>query len=288
MMRRIALLFPLLFSFITLNGQTDLNGVWQGVMIKTGGRIDEGTILFTSFSINEKNLDGQTRDEIHNTEYFAVKKIRGSVKGNTIRFSQIALEKNKKAPKTNWCNIDALLTYNDSTGFLEGTYTSLECKNTSGRIILFKTSTVFSTTEESALSHTWFQRFQNDLKKGYNAPVIREKERKEFVFQPIYFDYDKTEIKPEYQAFLKKMIRVVDGHSDLRIKVTGHTDADGSDTYNLDLSKRRAEALIQFFVVNGISRERIEIDFKGEADPIDNNATPEGKQRNRRVDFSFI
>jgi hypothetical protein len=96
MMRRIALLFPLLFSFITLNGQTDLNGVWQGVMIKTGGKIDEGTILFTSFSINEKNLDGQTRDEIHNTEYFAVKKIRGSVKGNTIRFSQIALEKRQK------------------------------------------------------------------------------------------------------------------------------------------------------------------------------------------------
>ncbi len=84
------------------------------------------------------------------------------------------------------------------------------------------------------------------------------------------------------------MIRVVDGHSDLRIKVTGHTDADGSDTYNLDLSKRRAEALIQFFIVNGLSRERIEIDFKGEADPIDDNATPEGKQRNRRVDFSFI
>ena len=288
MMRRLTLLYLLLLSFGKLNGQNDLNGIWQEIMIKTGAKIDDGTILFTSFSITDKNLEGQTRDEIYNTDYFAVKKIRGSVKGNTIRFSQIALEKNKKAPKTHWCNIDALLNYNDSTGFLEGTYTSLECKNTSGRIILFKTNTVFSTTEESPLSHTWFKRFQNDLKKGYNAPFIREKERKEFVFQPIYFDYDKTEIKPEYHAFLKKMIRVVDGHSDLRIKVTGHTDADGSDAYNLDLSKRRAEALIQFFVANGLSRDRIEIDFKGEASPIDNNTTPEGKQRNRRVDFSFI
>jgi outer membrane protein OmpA-like peptidoglycan-associated protein len=288
MMRQIITLLVLILSFNSLNGQVDLNGVWQGIMIKTGAKIEEGTILFTSFTISDKNLEGHTRDEIYNTDFFAVKKIRGSVKGNTIRFSQIAIEKNKKAPKTNWCNIDALLTYNDTTGYLEGTYTSLECKNTSGKIILFKTNTVFSTTEESPLSHTWFKRFQNDLKKGYKAPVIRDKERKEFVFQPIYFDYDKTEIKPEYQAFLKKMIRVVDGHSDLRIKVTGHTDADGSDAYNLDLSKRRAEALIQFFIANGLSRDRIEIDFKGEAAPIDNNTTPEGKQRNRRVDFSFI
>lgn len=84
------------------------------------------------------------------------------------------------------------------------------------------------------------------------------------------------------------MIRVVDGHTDLRIKVTGHTDADGSDEYNIELSKKRAQSLIDFFVANGLSKDRIEIDFKGEKAPIDSNDTPEGKQHNRRVDFSFI
>jgi outer membrane protein OmpA-like peptidoglycan-associated protein len=287
-MRQFSLWLILFWSFNFLNAQTDLNGVWQGIMIKSGSTIDDGTILYTSFNITDKAVEGKTRDEIYNTDFYAVKQIRGSVKGNTIRFSQTVLENNKKAPKSNWCSIDALLTYNDSTGYLEGTYTSLECKNNSGKIILYKTNTVFSTNAESPLSHTWFKRFQNDLKNGYNAPVVREKERKEFVFQPIYFDYDKTEIKPEYHAFLKKMIRIVNGHSDLRIKVTGHTDADGSDAYNLDLSRRRAEALIQFFVANGLSRDRIEIDFKGESAPVDNNSTPEGKKHNRRVDFSFI
>jgi outer membrane protein OmpA-like peptidoglycan-associated protein len=84
------------------------------------------------------------------------------------------------------------------------------------------------------------------------------------------------------------MIRVVDGHTDLRIKVTGHTDADGSDAYNVDLSKKRAQSLIDFFVANGLSKDRIEIDFKGESLPVDSNSTPEGKQHNRRVDFAFI
>jgi outer membrane protein OmpA-like peptidoglycan-associated protein len=84
------------------------------------------------------------------------------------------------------------------------------------------------------------------------------------------------------------MARVVDGHSDLRIKVTSHTDGDGSDAYNIELSKKRAEAIVNHFVSLGLSKDRIVIDFKGEKEPIDNNNTPEGKQKNRRVDFSFI
>jgi outer membrane protein OmpA-like peptidoglycan-associated protein len=108
------------------------------------------------------------------------------------------------------------------------------------------------------------------------------------VFQPIYFDYDQAIIRSEYTDFLKRMIRVVNGHSDLRIKVTGHTDSDGSDAYNVELSKKRAQALIDFFVTNGLSRDKIEVEFKGESAPIDSNKTPQGKQRNRRVDFAFI
>jgi outer membrane protein OmpA-like peptidoglycan-associated protein len=126
------------------------------------------------------------------------------------------------------------------------------------------------------------------MSKGYNAPDIREKERQNFQFEPIYFEYDKAEILTEYNAFLDRMIRVVDGHTDLRIKVTGHTDSDGSDAYNVDLSKRRAEALINYFIDHGLTRDRIEIDFKGESQPVDSHETPEGKQHNRRVDFSFI
>lgn len=282
-----------IFAFLSLFchqliGQTNFSGVWQGLFIRDGQKQEQGTLFYTNFTISTNAVSGKTRDEIYNTEYFALKQIKGSVKNNEITFNQTVVEKKKNAPNTNWCKVEATLKYNDSTGYLEGRFKSTDCKNFTGKIILYRSTVPFSTTEAVMATHSWRDRFIQDLKKGYNAPEIREKERKNFDFQPIYFDYDKAEIRPEYTAFLDKMIRVVDSHTDLRIKVTGHTDADGTDAYNIELSKKRAEALINYFVSHGLKRDRIEIDFKGEKNPIDSNDTPEGKQRNRRVDFAFI
>jgi len=280
--------FLLISSTFCGLSQVDFNGVWQGVMVKDGAKNEQGSLLYADFSINGKTLEGKMRDEIFNTDFFAVKKIKGSANGNEINVNQFVIEKKIGSAKITWCKIDAKLIYNDSTGYLEGRYVSTDCKNNTGKIILYKSTAIFSATETTPLTHNWFPAFNKDYNKGYNAPLIREKERKNFVFQPIYFDYDKADIRAEHSDFLKRMVRVVDGHSDLRIKVTGHTDADGSDGYNIELSKKRAQALIEFFIANGLSRDRIEIDFKGESLPVDSNDTPEGKQRNRRVDFAFI
>ena len=104
----------------------------------------------------------------------------------------------------------------------------------------------------------------------------------------IYYDFDKADIRPEYEAFLKRIVYVINSHSDLRVRVTGKTDADGSDAYNDGLSERRAQAIIDFFVKAGLRRDRIVIDFKGEKNPVSDNKSAEGKQLNRRVDFEFI
>ena len=269
-------------------GQVNFNGVWQGLLIRDGQKQEQATLFYTSFIVNSGSLTGKTRDETYNTDFYAVKQIKGSQKNNELTFNQTVIEKKKNAPNTTWCKIESTLTYNDSTGYLEGRFKSTDCKNFSGKIILYRSKATFSANDKLMLTHNWRDAFISDLKKGYNAPEIREKERKNFNFQPIYFDYDKAEIKKEYFPFLDKMIRVVDGHSDIRIKVTGHTDADGSEEYNVELSKKRAEALINYFVSHGLSKDRIEIDFKGEKNPIDSNDTPEGKQHNRRVDFAFI
>ena len=81
---------------------------------------------------------------------------------------------------------------------------------------------------------------------------------------------------------------MVKSHSDLRIEITGHTDADGSDKYNLALSRKRSEALLSFFAQNGMPKDRVVVRYKFEKEPVDQNKTDEGKQRNRRVDFRFI
>jgi OOP family OmpA-OmpF porin len=287
-MNRILILVSL-FLFSSGYSQINFNGVWQGILVRDGSTLEKGTIFFANINSEDGNVEGSTREEIYDSEYLAVKKIKGSSDSSTINFKQYVTEKKSSSARITWCNYDITLTYNDSSGYLEGRFKSTDCRRVSGKIILYRSHDVpFSTSETPLLIHHWMDVYIKEIKKGMNAPEIRAIERSNFVFKPIYFDYDKSDIKPDFVTFLLKLIRVVDGHSDLRVRVTGNTDSDGSDEYNVELSKRRADAIIDFFVAKGLSKDRLEIDFKGEKNPVDSNKTSDGKQRNRRVDFEFI
>ena len=104
--------------------------------------------------------------------------------------------------------------------------------------------------------------------------------------QGIYFATDSAVIRPESTATLKEIGEMLRTRPELRITIEGHTDSDGADAYNLDLSARRALAvkahLIEAF---GIDAGRLETAGLGETRPVGDNATPEGKQQNRRVEL---
>jgi outer membrane protein OmpA-like peptidoglycan-associated protein len=142
--------------------------------------------------------------------------------------------------------------------------------------------------KEPESTHLWKHRFIQNYKKGYPAPEVMKIEQQNFKFQPIYFDHDESEIKPAFFEYLNRMARVLDGIHDLRVEITGHTDAVGTDQYNIGLSERRAKAIKDYFKEQGIDPGKLEIDFKGKRQPIDTNKTKEGKQKNRRVHFKFI
>jgi outer membrane protein OmpA-like peptidoglycan-associated protein len=107
-----------------------------------------------------------------------------------------------------------------------------------------------------------------------------------FITRGILFDVNSDKIKPESYGALKDIASVLSENAEIKVKIIGHTDADGDDQSNLDLSKRRAlavkNALINDF---GIDGPRMEPDGKGEKEPVDKNLTPEGKANNRRVEF---
>ena len=175
------------------------------------------------------------------------------------------------------------LKYNPQNGYLEGSTDKQDY-----RLIAYQSKGEISMSKTAYLPKDWLLRFSQELKDGISAPQIRKQELMNFTFQPIYFDYDQATIRAEYQLYLKELIRMVKSHSDLRIEITGHTDADGSEGYNLALSRKRSEALLSFFAQNGLPKDRVVIRYKGEKEPVDQNKTDEGKQRNRRVDFRFI
>jgi len=73
-----------------------------------------------------------------------------------------------------------------------------------------------------------------------------------------------------------------------RLQIAGHTDAIGNDQNNLVLSKKRAEAVRDFMVEKGIDASRLSVLYFGETNPIATNDTPEGRQKNRRVEMTII
>lgn len=102
----------------------------------------------------------------------------------------------------------------------------------------------------------------------------------------IYFDVNKDVVKPESYGTLKNIADVLTENPDVKIKIVGHTDADGADAANLDLSKRRAASVKNELVKTfGIDAARIETDGKGEGQPVAPNDTPSNKSLNRRVEF---
>ncbi len=101
----------------------------------------------------------------------------------------------------------------------------------------------------------------------------------------IYFEFDKDELMPRSFVELNKLLKIMRDNPKLSIEIMGHTDALGDDAYNLDLSRRRAEAVVNFLLENKVNKNRLRSHGEGESKPIASNETDEGRAQNRRVEF---
>ena len=109
--------------------------------------------------------------------------------------------------------------------------------------------------------------------------VIKEK---------IFFETSRSAIKSESFSLMNEIADLILAHDELKmIRVEGHTDSDGGETYNLDLSQARAEAVVDYLVQRGVDRARLDPAGFGKRRPIADNSTEEGKRKNRRVEFLF-
>jgi len=130
--------------------------------------------------------------------------------------------------------------------------------------------------------------FISNIKITTAAPDTRNKLLTEgkLVTYGIYFDVNKDEVKPESYGTLKDIATILNEVPEVKVKIVGHTDSDGQDATNLDLSKRRAASvkaeLAKSFNVNA---ERLETDGMGKTQPVAKNDSPVNKALNRRVEF---
>ncbi len=115
-----------------------------------------------------------------------------------------------------------------------------------------------------------------------------------FVLKNIYFGYDSANINPAAARELNKLVDILTDNPEIKIEMSSHTDSIASDSYNFELSQRRAEATVTYLIKKGITPERLVAKGYGESKPIarntnpDGSDNPEGRQRNRRTEFKIL
>ncbi|MCC5921153.1 MAG: OmpA family protein [Cyclobacteriaceae bacterium] len=108
------------------------------------------------------------------------------------------------------------------------------------------------------------------------------------VLNNIFFDTNEATLRPESGPELERLRNLLEEVPRIKIEISGHTDNVGAAQYNLQLSERRAQAVKEYLVVNGIAEERLIAKGYGMEKPIADNRTVEGRQENRRTEFEII
>ncbi|RPJ49454.1 MAG: OmpA family protein [Candidatus Latescibacterota bacterium] len=104
----------------------------------------------------------------------------------------------------------------------------------------------------------------------------------------ILFDVNKADLRAQARENLDKMANILNEYKDTDIRVEGHTDSDGSEEYNQTLSERRAQSVANYLGEHMVAPSRMTVVGFGEMRPVAENASPEGKQANRRVEVAIV
>jgi outer membrane protein OmpA-like peptidoglycan-associated protein len=127
-----------------------------------------------------------------------------------------------------------------------------------------------------------------DLQEQYDALAARRTERgMVLTLGDVLFDTGQATLKPGAAVEIERLANFLKQHADTRIRIEGHTDSVGTEAYNEDLSRRRAQAVSDALAGLGIAADRIEAIARGEGFPVVGNDTAAGRQQNRRVEIVF-
>jgi outer membrane protein OmpA-like peptidoglycan-associated protein len=129
-----------------------------------------------------------------------------------------------------------------------------------------------------------------DVEKGVSQDIelIKFEVGMKIILKNIFYDVAKATLRPESVAELDRLVRIMDQNPTLVVEIGGHTDSDGSDTYNEKLSQARSQSVVDYLTDAGVAENRLVAKGFGEKEPIAPNDTKENKQLNRRTEFKVL
>lgn len=117
--------------------------------------------------------------------------------------------------------------------------------------------------------------------KGCSLPKV-------IVLHGVNFDNDMSNLRPDAIAILDQAVATLKANPSVKVEIGGHTDSRNSDWYNLGLGERRAKAVMQYLISQGVEAGRLSVRSYGESAPIADNETEEGRMKNRRVELKIL
>lgn len=149
-----------------------------------------------------------------------------------------------------------------------------------------------------ALAGAGVGRYMDNQQREFEQALADEQARNELKIQQlenetlkidiaseVSFDFDSASLKPAFTPTLNKVADVLQRYPKTVIHVVGHTDSVGSESYNQQLSERRAQSVADYLASNGVERGRLYATGRGELEPRATNETEAGRQLNRRVEL---
>ena len=177
------------------------------------------------------------------------------------------------APPNEWIRIsDTITAENDYEYIILGSFTPDE----------------FITVDTSQTELRYSYYFLDDVLVKPLDPSFDASSFKEgipVVMQNVFFEHNKADLSEESQLELDFLVTTLISKPKTKIRIVGHTDNTGNDDENLQLSRNRAQSVVNYLVSKGISKNRLKAIGMASTQPIADNSTPEGRQRNRRVEF---
>jgi len=108
------------------------------------------------------------------------------------------------------------------------------------------------------------------------------------VLRGVTFEFDRANLTPNAKTILDQAADALLSSRDIRVEIAGHTDARGSDSYNAALSQQRAQSVVTYLGERGIAADRLSAKGYGEAEPVADNESDEGRELNRRVELKIV
>jgi OmpA-OmpF porin, OOP family len=134
-------------------------------------------------------------------------------------------------------------------------------------------------------------KYDQTIERDFNLDpigVARVEENASILLNNLFFDLEKATLRPESFPELNRIVTLMNEKPAMQIEISGHTDTSGSEEYNLNLSKQRANSVATYLVEKGIDKSRLTVEFFGESKPMVSNDTREGRKKNRRVEFKIL